>query len=346
MRARSVARLCLCLLATSLIGWPDQAPAQSDGSAVLLPPAPIPGLRSRPPAPRASFDAPNPVPRPVTDQHAALESDESAPVLPDTPDQPDRSDAAAQEPISAALQEEPRPQRRLLPPNPTPRSALPTHILAYGDDPRPADAPVPAEPGDLEEESAIVLPTTELTVDVDAGPACRQALAATGATFQPRGRVEGEGQCGIDDAVALQAIGGIRLQPAALVSCPTAVSFTAFVEETISPQARATMGAAPSIIYVAASYACRGRNNVPGARMSEHAFGRAVDVRALELEDGQNWHVRPHPADSDDPAALFQATVRGEACGPFNTVLGPGSDGHHGDHIHLDNARRSSTYCR
>jgi hypothetical protein len=282
----------------------------------------------------------------VIDQQVALEADSSAPVLPPDPDLPSRSDVAAQEPINAALDGVIAPEARAVPPNPTPRSELPSHVLAYGADQGTRVMPVDPEAHDRGDQSAIVLPTTEPAVDPESRLACQQALTAAGATFELRGRVEGAGQCGIDDAVALQAIGDITLQPAALISCPTAASFTDFVQETITPQALETMGAAPSILYVAASYACRGRNNVPGARISEHAFGRAVDLRALQLEDGQSWHVRPHAADSEEPAALFQAAIRGAGCGPFNTVLGPGSDGHHGDHIHFDNARRSSTYCR
>lgn len=226
----------------------------------------------------------------------------------------------------------------LTPPNPMPRSALTFHTLAYGE--------AETEPNDQDDENSIALPTANPVPEPVIDLACHQTLTALGAMFEPRGRVEGEGQCGIDDAVAVRAIGDITLQPAALISCPTAATFTAFVQQTITPQAAQIMGSQPSTIYVAASYACRGRNNVPGARMSEHAFGRAVDVRALDLEDGQSWHVQPHEETSEEPAARFQAALRGEACGPFNTVLGPGSDGHHSDHLHFDAARRSSSYCR
>lgn len=329
MRAWSLACLSVCLFITGMGSWPAKLWAQSDNGAVLLPPAPIPSQRSRPAVPRPNFGAPNPVARPVIEDQAALEADESAPVLPPSPEATAISDPPTADPDSPALTGENPLLSRPLPPNPTPRGELTLHTLAYGQT----------------DMSDVVLPTTE-PAESEHNAACQQALRAAGAVFEPRGRVEGAGQCGIDDAVALQAIGDIALQPAALIACPTATSFTAFVQETITPEARDTMGAAPSVIYVAASYACRGRNNVPGARMSEHAFGRAVDVRALELEDGQSWHVRPHAADSEEPAAQFQAAVRGQACGPFNTVLGPGSDGHHSDHIHFDMAIRSSSYCR
>jgi hypothetical protein len=41
---------------------------------------------------------------------------------------------------------------------------------------------------------------------------------------------------------------------------------------------------------------------------------------------------------ADDEA--FLSAVRKSACGPFTTVLGPGSDGYHSGHLHLDLAKR------
>jgi hypothetical protein len=37
-------------------------------------------------------------------------------------------------------------------------------------------------------------------------------------------------------------------------------------------------------------------------------------------------------------------SIRESACGRFTTVLGPGSDGHHEAHIHLDIAERHNGY--
>lgn len=357
MLALRFACVCFCLFLAG--GHSTGAQAQNDAGAVLLPPASIPQSRSRPTAPRANFGAPSPVARPVIEDQAAFDFDQSDPVLPpapeaapssepDTNSDPDITASDATSPNSPAIPNlavpnlavpsPATPTRNPLPPNPTPRSDLTL--------PASVDREESEEPSDQDDESAVVLPTADPLIEPDVDQACQQALAAAGAVFEPRGRVEGAGQCGIDDAVALQAIGDITLRPVALIACPTATTFTAFVGETITPQARQTMGSAPSVIYIAASYACRGRNNVSGARVSEHAFGRAVDVRAVDLEDGQSWHVRPHEEGSEEPEARFQSALREQACGPFNTVLGPGSDGHHSDHLHFDTARRSSSYCR
>jgi hypothetical protein len=94
-----------------------------------------------------------------------------------------------------------------------------------------------------------------------------------------------------------------------------------------------------------ASYACRGRNNNPSARLSEHSFGNAVDIGAVTLADGRQISVLRDWGRSGDGAKL--RAMHASACGIFGTVLGPNSNAAHRDHFHFDIARyRSSSYCR
>ncbi|MFD0463084.1 extensin family protein [Microvirga aerilata] len=44
------------------------------------------------------------------------------------------------------------------------------------------------------------------------------------------------------------------------------------------------------------------------------------------------------------PESAFQAAVQKAACPIFTTVLGPGSDAAHGDHLHLDLRQRKGDY--
>ncbi|MBV6658999.1 MAG: extensin family protein [Devosiaceae bacterium] len=162
--------------------------------------------------------------------------------------------------------------------------------------------------------------------------------------FNQPSPINGPGACGIPAPVKVTSIGGIALRPTATLTCPTALAFAQFLRGEIAPAARAIHGAPPATVHVAASYVCRTRNHQPGARMSEHSFGRAIDVRAITLASGRQWSVAPRSGGSAD--ARFQARVRQAACGPFRTVLGPGSDGFHTDHLHFDLAERRSTYCR
>jgi hypothetical protein len=88
-----------------------------------------------------------------------------------------------------------------------------------------------------------------------------------------------------------------------------------------------------------ASYECRGRNRIVGARTSEHGKGNALDIRGLTLTDGRFVELTdPHVA--RDVREKFRAST----CSRFATVLGPGSDGYHENHIHLDLAVRHSGY--
>jgi hypothetical protein len=87
------------------------------------------------------------------------------------------------------------------------------------------------------------------------------------------------------------------------------------------------------------SFECRGQNRIQGAKLSEHGRANALDIRALRLKNGQV--VQPTDvAISRD----FRLAMKTSACARFTTVLGPGSDGYHEDHIHVDLAERHSGY--
>ncbi|MEM1287547.1 MAG: extensin family protein [Pseudomonadota bacterium] len=210
---------------------------------------------------------------------------------------------------------------RLIPPSPTPRPQS-LNARAF-----PTDAALPFAP---------TRPTH--------ANQCHAQLASLGAQFEALGNVPGRGRCGIDNAVRLTRVGSTELSPAATLSCDTATQFADFFRTQIMPAARSHLRSDPTAVHVAASYACRTRNHQPGARLSEHSFGRAIDVRAITLSDGSQWNVAPRQPNRR--VARFQRTIREAACGPFKTVLGPGSDGFHEDHLHFDLAQRRSTYCR
>ena len=98
-------------------------------------------------------------------------------------------------------------------------------------------------------------------------------------------------------------------------------------------------------IKVVAHYACRTRNNKKGARISEHGKGRAVDIAAINLNDGSQMTVLNGWRSAKNGPALKR--MHKAACGPFGTVLGPNADRYHQDHFHFDTARyRSGPYCR
>ncbi|GLI24830.1 hypothetical protein XFLAVUS301_45040 [Xanthobacter flavus] len=130
----------------------------------------------------------------------------------------------------------------------------------------------------------------------------------------------------------------IPLKPAAISRCEMTVAAAAWMSEALAP-AVAAAGGVLSAIRIADSYNCRPRNRVAGAKMSEHGRGNAVDVGGFELGDGRVWTV----AKGGLPMAL-RASMKDSACTRFATVLGPGSDGYHEDHIHVDLAQRRNDF--
>ena len=154
------------------------------------------------------------------------------------------------------------------------------------------------------------------------------------------GRING---CGISEAVRLRSVSGVTLSQSSLMDCNTAKALKRWTEQGAKPALRGTGGGLASY-RVAAHYACRTRNNRPGARISEHGKGRAIDISGFQLKDGTSLTVL-NDWNSRHRRALRQ--MHKAACGPFGTVLGPNSDRFHRDHFHFDTARyRSGPYCR
>lgn len=150
--------------------------------------------------------------------------------------------------------------------------------------------------------------------------------------------------CGIADPVSVTAVGGIRLSQAATLDCDTARALERWVRDGLQP-AMGRTGGGVTQINIAAHYSCRTRNNRPGARISEHGRGRAIDISGFRLANGETVTVlRDWPRGSHS-RALRQ--MHRAACGPFGTVLGPAADRFHQDHFHFDTAQhRGGPYCR
>lgn len=158
------------------------------------------------------------------------------------------------------------------------------------------------------------------------------------------GEVEGIGACGIEEAVMVREIGGITLSQSAKLECHTARALNHWIQTGMKPIVGGIGGGVQSL-KVASHYACRTRNSQRGARLSEHAKGRAIDIAAFRLQDGSEISVLEHWGTGRRGRVLRK--LHDSACGPFGTVLGPESDRHHRDHFHFDTASyRSGAYCR
>ncbi|MBV9244203.1 MAG: extensin family protein [Methylobacteriaceae bacterium] len=116
------------------------------------------------------------------------------------------------------------------------------------------------------------------------------------------------------------------------LDCSMAEKFGTFLREIVAPLAKGYLATSLAGVSTGGFY-CRPVDSVPGAPMSPHAIGIAVDVMSFSFADGRRVDIgQPGPADGE---AFFKA-VRTAACGYFTTVLGPGSDPAHASHIHVD----------
>ena len=142
-----------------------------------------------------------------------------------------------------------------------------------------------------------------------------------------------------DDAVA--AVGPVAVKPAATLACPIVSVLDRWLAEAVQPAAQRWFNARVVEIKQISAYSCRGMNGNSNAHISEHAFGNALDIAAFTLADGRRisvkdgWHGLPEEQG-------FLRDVQGAACREFTTVLAPGSNAYHYDHIHVDLMRRAS----
>ena len=206
----------------------------------------------------------------------------------------------------AAMHPQPRPQPALIRPMPRPDVSVQTVVLA----PK-AQKPVSG-------------PTK--------GAVCQRA-DIKGKMLPPI--VSRNQGCNVADPVLLSEVAGVRLLPPATVNCEEARALSTWIRAGLQP----AFGNAIVRLNVVDSYACRPRNNVPGNPVSVHGLGQAIDIAGFVTASGQTYTV----------ASNYNSQIRAAeraGCGTFHTILGPGSDGYHENHIHFDVAHHGgSDYC-
>lgn len=133
----------------------------------------------------------------------------------------------------------------------------------------------------------------------------------------------------------------VTVTPGATLACPMVSALDRFVADTVQPAAARWFGHRVVTITQISSYSCRGMNDDPSAHISEHAFGNAFDVAAFTLADGHTISVKNGWRGSPQEQGFLHDVEEG-ACAAFATVLAPGSNAYHEDHMHLDLMRRAS----
>ncbi len=155
------------------------------------------------------------------------------------------------------------------------------------------------------------------------------------------GRISG---CGVPDPVQVTEVGGVQLSTPSTMNCETAQALLNWTEQGAKP-AVGRLGGGIATYRIVSHYSCRTRNSQPGARISEHGKGRAIDIAAIKLNNGVDMTVLNGWKDRTQ-GPILRGMWRA-ACGPFGTVLGPDANRFHLDHFHFDTAAyRSGSYCR
>jgi len=214
--------------------------------------------------------------------------------------------------------------------------------------PRPAEAPSRGStetakgqnaPGkgdgkdEVREEAAVPPPPS----------ACRLALTDELAIAPSVPAIHGPGACGGDDLVRLEAVvlpdkTRVALTPPGIMRCTMATAVVNWIRDDVAPEV-AKLGSEIRTLDNFDSYECRGRNGDGSARLSEHGHANAIDVHGFKLADGRMIEL----TDRTQPRELREAVLH-SACTRFSTVLGPDSDWHHEDHIHVDLIERRNNY--
>ncbi|MFC3164661.1 extensin family protein [Ciceribacter thiooxidans] len=246
------------------------------------------------------------------------------------------------------------------PPVPLPKPPQADRTPAAGppvpaEKPKEKQAPAAPEPEKEKETAAPAEPPPPPpppveTEDRAAFEACTAELKSLGAAFRTLPRIDDGNGCGIDKPVAMTRLSAeVAIEPEVTARCETLLQLAHMTRDLIEPAARLglpDMGRLKAV-HQASGYVCRKRNGAETGKISEHARGNAVDISALEFEKGP-VPMKIAASEAPDLAAAFQRTLNAAACLYFTTVLSPGSDDAHRDHMHLDVMKRTGgyRYCR
>ena len=146
---------------------------------------------------------------------------------------------------------------------------------------------------------------------------------------------------------SVAAFGPVVMKPTATLACPMVSALDRWLADSVQPAAMRWFGIRVAEIKQISAYSCRGMNGNSRAQISEHAFGNALDISAFTLADGRTVTVKNGWKGMPEEQG-FLRDIQAAACQQFNTVLAPGSNIHHYDHIHVDLMRRKSqrTICQ
>jgi hypothetical protein len=172
-----------------------------------------------------------------------------------------------------------------------------------------------------------------------------QNLIHLSAYVEPEQEIDGPGICGLTRPFKVSALldGQVAFDNAYTLDCPMIAALNNWVNDVVEPEAQARFNQRVVEIESFGTYSCRGINGDAGARLSEHAFGNAIDVSGFRLADGREISIMRDWPMGDPPTQAFLRDIHAGACSYFTTVLGPGYNFLHYNHFHLDLAMHGAT---
>ncbi len=158
------------------------------------------------------------------------------------------------------------------------------------------------------------------------------------AYVQIANEMDGPGICGLTRPFKVTALqgGAVAFNARATLDCSMVAELDQWLADVVQPAAQARFGQNVVQINSMGSYACRGMNNQSNAPLSEHSFGNALDIGGFVLADGHEISIVRDWTRGDLQARAFLMDVHGGSCQHFSTVLAPGSNPFHYNHIHVD----------
>ena len=180
--------------------------------------------------------------------------------------------------------------------------------------------------------------------DIAASDPASGANSSSRAPYAPQPRMSQPStlpRLGPSQGSPVNRFGPVVLKPTATLACPIVSALDRWLTDAVQPAAQRWFGAPVVEIKQISAYSCRGMNGNSRAHISEHAFGNALDIASFTLADGRRISVKDGWKGMPEEQG-FLRDVQGAACQQFNTVLAPGSNVYHYDHIHVDLMRRAS----
>jgi hypothetical protein len=132
----------------------------------------------------------------------------------------------------------------------------------------------------------------------------------------------------------------VRLGDHPILACRFADGFGHWLGDLVAPLMAGSTNTELKSVRTGPGFECRNRNRAATGKLSAHAEGLAIDISGFELANGTTLRIKP---EADTPPSPVLAALRTAACGWFTTILGPGSDEAHHDHLHVDIQQHGSS---